>query len=213
MSYRAFLTDLRSFFATQRDDPSRLAVLAIVVGTALVPLVAQLSLTSVVVVGTNSGPTLSYAVGDQTVDVAVSLITGSVVSFASALVYWLVATVGAYLLTATISEAGDLRTTFWILGWGFGPVLLSGVVWLIAMVVSIQMTPTPETAAGSAEFVREVQKTELVRATQYLDGVAIVLAGGLWTVGIQVLRRVQWWQAALAAVPGVIVQILPYLLL
>ncbi len=207
------MTNLRSFFATQRDDPSRLAILAIVVGTALVPLLAQLSLTSAIVVGTNSGPTLSYAVGDQTVDVAVSLVAGSVVSFASALVYWLVATVGAYLLTAPVSDAGDLRTTLWILGWGFGPVLLSGAVWLLAMLVSIQMTPPPETAAGSAEFVREVQETQLVRATQYLDAVAIVLAGGLWTVGIQVLRRVRWWQAALAAVPGVIVQFLPYLLL
>jgi hypothetical protein len=176
-------------------------------------LIAQLTLTSAIVVDANTGPTLSYAVGDQTVDIAVSLVAGSIMSFASVLVCWLVATVGAYLLTAPVSEAGDLRTTLWILGWGFCPLLLSGVVWLLAMLVSVQMIPAPETVAGSTGFVREVQKTNIVRVTRYLDTVAIVLAGGLWAAGIQTLRRVQWWQAVLAALPGIIIQILPYLLL
>ncbi|MFB6179463.1 MAG: hypothetical protein ABEI77_07055 [Halorientalis sp.] len=156
---------------------------------------------------------LSYVTGQTTVRVAVPLLAGSLVSFASALVYWLVAAVGAYALTAPVSTAGDFRSTLWITGWGFAPTLLSGVLWLGAMLVSIQATPTPATAAASSEFVRAVQQTQLVRATQYVDFVAIACAGVLWTVGVRAVRDVEWWQAALAALPGILIQLLPYLLL
>ncbi|MFB6179462.1 MAG: hypothetical protein ABEI77_07050 [Halorientalis sp.] len=49
MSVRTFLTDPQSFFAVQREAPNRLAVLLLVCVAGLVPLLAQLSLVSAVV--------------------------------------------------------------------------------------------------------------------------------------------------------------------
>ncbi len=194
-------------------EPDRLFVLLILLAAGCVPLIAQLSLTSAIVLESDNSLTLSYVVGGETASVAVSAVGSSLASFASALVYWIVATIGAYLLTAPFSDSGDLRTTLWIVGWGFVPPLFSGVLWLLAMIVSIQATPTPTTVAASSEFIRAVQQTQLVRATHYLDYGATLWAGGLWTVGVRVVRDVSWWQAALAAVPGVAIQLAPYLLL
>jgi hypothetical protein len=213
VSYRAFLTDPHAFFSDQQEAPNRLAVLLILVGSGLIPLIAQLALTSAVVLETGNDLTLSYVVGQETTSVALSSLLSSLVSFASAIFYWFVATAGAYLLTIPFSDSGDPRRTLWLIGWGFVPPLLSGTVWLGAMIVSIQSTPTPETVAASAEFVRSVQQTQLVQATRMLDYLAIAWAGGLWTVGIRVIRNVTWLQAALAAVPGIAIQLAPYLLL
>jgi len=213
VSYRAFLTDPYTFFTDQQEAPSRLAVLLILVGSGLIPLIAQLTLTSAVVLETGNDLTLSYVIGEETISVALSSLLSSLVSFASAIFYWIIATAGAYLLTMPFSDSGNLRGTLWLIGWGFIPPLLSGTVWLGAMIVSIQSTPTPETVAASAEFVRSVQQTQLVQATRILDYLAIVWTGGLWTVGIRIIRDVTWGQAALAAVPGIAIQLAPYLLL
>ena len=213
MPYRSLLTNPRQFFRGQQEHPDQLLVLLILVAAGFVPLIAQLSLTSAIVIESENSLTLSYVVGGETARVAVSAIGSSLASFASALVYWIVATIGAYLLTAPFSNSGDLRTTLWTVGWGFVPPFFSGVLWLLAMIVSIQATPTPTTVAASSEFIRSVQQTQLVRATHFLDYGAILWAGGLWTVGLRVVREVSWWQAALAAVPGVAIQFAPYLLL
>ena len=213
MSYRSVLTNPQPFFREQQQDPDRHLVLLILLAAGFVPLIAQLSLTSAIVIESENSLTLSYVVGGETAQVAVSAVGSSLASFASALVYWTVAAVGAYLLTTPVSDSGDLRTTLWIVGWGFVPPLFSGVLWLLAMIVSIQATPTPTTVAASSEFVRAVQQTQLVRATHYLDYGVILWAGGLWTVGVKAVREVTWWQAVLAAIPGVAIQLAPYLLL
>lgn len=188
-----------SFFASRAPDPGRLGPAAIVALTGAITLGGQLLLVSMSVIG--QVPTIEYVTQSVRVSLPALSVAGAVISFGHVFGYWLVYSLVFYLVTIPFAEEGSPTTLFWLAGWGFLPWFLTGLVWLLAMVISAGMVPEPVVPAENAAFIREVQDTFLVRSTRPIDALGVVWSLGLWTVLVRTLRSVRWWQAALAVAP------------
>lgn len=199
----------RTFF---REGPhGRLAPVLIVAATGAVTLAAQLLLVSLSVAGDRA--TISYVSTALQVELPAITVAGAAISFGHVFVYWLVYAGVFTLGSAPFADEGSFGEVFWLTGWGFVPWVLTGAVWLAAMIVGAQATPLPTTPAQSDVFVRQVQQTPWVVASRHLDSIGTAWSLGLWTVLVRERRGVAWWQAGLAVAPVAAFEVAKTLLL
>lgn len=192
------------YFRARRDDPPRVLPVGVLAATGLSTLLAQLLLVSMSVIGDR--PTITYVTAPVRLELPQITVAGALVSFGHVYVYWILYAGVFYLLTKPFAnrEAEDssgFSSVFWLTGIGFSPWVLSGVVWLGAMVVSAEMTPPPETTAGNDAFVEQVQQTSLVEASNYLDNVMTIWSLVLWTRLLKSVRGVTDLQSVFAVLP------------
>lgn len=190
----------RRFVEDVVDAPPRVGPVALVALTGGITLAAQLLLVSMTVRG--DGPTLSYVATAVRVTLPAMNTLGAAISFGHVFVYWLAYVALFYVASEPFADDDDdLSTLFWVSGWGFLPWFLAGVVWLVSMIASAQIVHPPATSAGNAAFVRQVQDTVLVDASQSLDHVATAWSLGIWTVAVAVVRDLPYSRAAIAVAP------------
>jgi hypothetical protein len=193
------VTAPRQFFSTARDDPDSLPPIVVVAATGAITFGAQLLLVSMSVIGDR--PTLSYVSAAIRVELPAITVAGSLVSFGHVFAYWVAFAAVFYLVSRPFADRGSFATVFWLTGWGFTPWLLTGVVWLAAMIASAYMTPAPTTPAENDVFVQQVQQTSLVRASRYLDHLGTLWSLGLWVAMVRVVRGVSRRNALVAVSP------------
>ncbi len=190
-----------SYFRARRDDPPRSLPVGVLAATGLSTLLAQLLLVSMSVIGDR--PTITYVTAPVRLELPQITVTGALISFGHVYIYWVVYAGVFYLLTKPFAddESAGFSPLFWLTGIGFSPWVLSGLVWLGAMVVSAEMTPPPETPAGNDAFVEQVQETSLVETSNYLDNLMTVLSLFLWTRLLKAVRGVTDLQSVFAVLP------------
>ncbi|UWG46766.1 putative conserved membrane protein, Yip1family [Halanaeroarchaeum sp. HSR-CO] len=189
----------RRFFERERADLGVLGPFLVLIATGSITLGGQLLLVSMSVIGDSS--TLAYVTSILRVELPAITVAGALVSFGHVFVYWVGYAAIFHGGTWPFSNDGQFRDVFLLTGWGFLPWFLTGLVWLVAMIGSAQITPAPTTPAESDIFVRQVQETTLVRGARMVDSVGMVWSLWLWGSMLRAVRDVTWPQAALAVLP------------
>jgi hypothetical protein len=206
MSVISFLTAPRSFFNSQADSPPRLAPILILSLTGAITLGAQLLLVSMSVIGRQ--PTIEYVTHAIQIQLPAISVFGAAVSFGHVFGYWIVYSAVFYLVSMAFSNEGNFRDVFWLSGWGFLPWVLSGILWLSAMIISAQAIGAPVISSENPVFVQLVQQTTLVQATQYIDHLAVVWSLGLWAILLKQVRGLNNLQAIIAVAPVAVFELL-----
>lgn len=113
------LTDPESFFDREAVDPSLRGPIVIVSVVALTGLLSSLPVFQAIM---DAVPEAASAF------VLIGLVVGAVIGLVGPFVVWLLYALLFYGLSAIFGGEGEFRDVFVLIGWGFAPNILSGIV-------------------------------------------------------------------------------------
>lgn len=113
---------------------------------------------------------------------------GLVGTFLGPFLEWMLLSLGFYAISTRFGGRGPVRRVVRLVGWGFVPATLTGLVMTAAMLVTVQRIAPPTDPAGALRFVRLVQTAPAVRLA-ILVGIAFtVWSGLLWVFAVKHAR-------------------------
>lgn len=190
---RTALTDPESFFEGEAADPGLRGPAAVVAAVALVGL-----LSSVPVFRAVTGTVPEGARGF----VLIGLAVGALIGLAGPFVTWLLYTILFYALSAAFDGEGEFRDLFALVGWGFAPSVLSGIVGgaVAALLLSGSDVSDP---ARMQEFARSATAGPLGLANRGFGLLMTLWSAWVWTHAVAAGRDLELRDAAISV--GVVV--------
>lgn len=137
---------------------------------------------------------------------AVGFGIGSLYSFVSAVMIWIVYSGVFFLLSHHLGGDGEFRQLVRLTGWGFVPAVLSGVVGFAALVVALDSAGAG--VAGREQLLAAVQSHPAMRASELLGRLLFVWQAVLWTFAVKWARDLPLRRAAVAVAIPVAVSLL-----
>lgn len=202
-----FVDHLRAFFEAERQRPRWRGLLVVTV-VALVPFVGGLVL--VTLTPTGDQPAVALATRSGVVETPAFTLSGVIISFVTPFVFWLLYTAIAHGITANFGGEGSYTRYATLFAWGFLPGLLVETLWMGVLIANVTETAPPEGPTGTAAWIESVQAGPAMTAVEVLYPPALLVSFVLWTVATEVGRRVTTRQAALAAMPALLVELAAY---
>lgn len=190
---REALTRPASFFPREAEDPGLRGPVMVVAVVALVGLLGSVPVFRAVLGAVPAGAEPFVVVG---------LAVGAVVGLAGPFVVWLVYTLLFYGLSVLFVGEGSFRDLFVLVGWGFAPSVVSGVVGaaVLFVLVSGGEASDPQQAQQLAQSVTASPLGLLDRAV----GLAMTLwSAWVWTHAVAAARDLSVRDAAVCV--GVVV--------
>ena len=197
---RKLFTDPDAFFAEQAENaPLRWPVLVVVTAGA-----------------TSAGTT--FAVAPRVLEnvpegveafAAVGFGIGSLYSFVSAVMIWLVYSGVFFLLSHHLGGDGEFRRLVRLTGWGFLPAVMSGVIGFVALLIAVESVGE---AAGREQLLTAARSHPAMRASELLGRLLFLWQGVLWVFAVKWARDLSLRQAAVTVAIPVAVSLLVSLL-
>jgi len=191
---RTYVSDPDSFVRQRVSDASLRWPVAIVLGVGVVRAVQSLVVLLGTVKGTTSGIEAFLTVGGT---------VSTISSVFGVLGMWLLYAVLFYLLSLYFDADGSFRTLFVLVGWGFVPLLLSGVFAIAMTGVTLALTggvQNPESLSATIEALETVRNAPPLQTAQLVRIVCLFWSGLIWTFVVKHARSLELRQAFLTVV-------------
>lgn len=125
---------------------------------------------------------------------------GSLYSFVSAVMIWIVYSGVFFLLSHHLGGDGEFRRLVRLTGWGFLPAVVSGIVGFVALMIALDSVSGG--AASREQVLAAVQSHPAMRASELLGQLLFLWQGILWVFAVKWARDLSLRRAAITvAVP------------
>ena len=196
---RELLFDPDAFMRRRADDPSFAGPAVVVLLTAFAAILSGLVLIQAVAANVEGG------MGTVLAAAGVPLIVGG---FVGVFLFWVLFAVAFHVISMAFGGEGDFRTTLSLVGWGFLPRIVRGVVTAVGVFLALQNVSVPTDPAAMGPFVREMQ-SQSVYVVVALVGIAMVLwQGYIWTFAVKHARNLDLREAVLTVAGPVVLSLL-----
>jgi hypothetical protein len=186
------LSQPRSFFDEQVENPSLLIPTVIVLLVALVAAVGtvpRVELSSQFI--TNAAQSQGQQMNQSTADAigTFSSVFGIVFGFLGVLLAWVVYSVVFYAIARFVFGGdGSLGDTFAFTGWGYIPLLISQVLTAIAAYYVYAGATLPDNNQAAQAAFQELQNDPALFITGIVGIVLLAWSGWIWTAGMEKLH-------------------------
>lgn len=196
---RTLLFDPDAFMRRRADD-SGLA------GPAMVVLLAG-------VAGVLSGLLVVQQVASNFEgDIGTVLAIGGVFTVIAGLVsmffFWAVFAGAFHVISLAFDGEGDLKTTLALVGWGFLPSIVSGLVTAAAFYLALQNASVPADPAAMASFQQRLQSRSIFTAASLVAIALTLWQGFIWVFAVKHARQLDGRGAILTVAGPVALSIL-----
>ena len=185
---RTLLFDPNEFMDRRADEPG-------FAGPALVVLLAGLTaiLSGLLVVQQIA----SNFEGDVGTVIAIGGIFTVVGGLAGAFAFWAIYAGAFHVISLAFDGEGSFKTTLSLVGWGFLPSVVNGLLAAVAFYLALQTTPVPSDPTAMAGFQQQLQN-QSVFVVASVVGIALTLwQGFIWVFAVKHARGIDLRGAAL----------------
>ena len=187
------LTSPGSFLRREAENPRLLPPIAIVLATAVLGLITQYLLFS----------SMASAFSDTELASAMSLIlgVGAIIGFIGVFFFWFVYAGVFYALSIFFDGEGSFADTFKLVGWGYLPSIISGVVTAVAYAILVdgQNLSSPQ---GMAVFSQGLTSGPVFQILAIVGILFTLWQGVIWTFAMKHGRNLSLKQASIVvAIP------------
>jgi len=181
------------FFRRQASDPGFRGPVVVVL---LAGISAALSGGVTASLVTKAMPSNASFVG------SIVLVTSTVGALVVIFALWLVYAVVLYAISIAFDGEGGFTDTFKLVGWGYVPSILGGVVSAVAMYTVVQGVTPPHDPQSIQPFVQQLRSRPAFQVASLLGVVFTLWQGFIWTFAIKHARRLGLREAAITvAIP------------
>lgn len=189
------LTKPGTFFEREADDPRLLAPALVVAAVALVSLVSSVPVLQAVSRSVGAGARPFVLVG---------LLVGSLVGMVVPFVVWLLYSLVFYGISALFDGDGEFRDLFALVGWGFAPSVVSGVVGAVVTFVLVSNGDFSDPQAAR-QMAQASASSPLALLNRGVDIAMTLWSAWVWTYAVRAARDVELREAAITV--GVVVAV------
>lgn len=177
---KQLVLDPDGFYARRSDDPSLL-------GPGLVVLLASLLNTSSTLLAI---PFLTSSLNSEASKAIVSVgyLIGGLVGLLSTFVIWFFFAAAFYLLSNRFTSNGEFRDVFRLVGWGFLPSAIAGLVGIVITFYVIRGLPTPTDPKMARTLLDQMTKHPLVQTSKLIRTVFTLWSGMIWAFAVKHAR-------------------------
>lgn len=184
---RHVVFDPDRFFSERAGEPTLSTPIALVFGLIVVNTL-------------NTALMLSYVEFDQQPMAesmaAIANVFGMIVGIIGVFVLWLVYTAVLYAGSAVFGGSGSFRRLFMLVGWGYVPQLVGGVISLALSWYALQSVPTNLTAET---FLQQYRSHAALQAATAVNLLMVIWQGFIWTFAVRYSRDIALKHAAVVA--------------
>ncbi|MFC7096753.1 Yip1 family protein [Halobaculum marinum] len=175
------LTDPDGFFAERRDDPAFLAPMLVVLAAGVVGVVGSIPVLRA---------TLSALPPEASGLASVFVVVGAVGGLVGPLVVWVVAAGVFHVLSIPFDGEGPFSRTLKIVGWGFVPSIVAGVVTAVVNYRVYSAVQFPDDPQQIQQFVESIQSRPELLVAGAVGVLLTVYQGFIWVYAVRHARRV-----------------------
>lgn len=188
------LIDPDGFFDRQVEDDGFLGPATVVTAVGLAGIASPLVVLEAMLQG----------LGSEAGYFLVGYGIGLVGTFLGPFLEWMLLSLGFYAISTRFGGRGPVRRVVRLVGWGFVPASMAGLVMTGAMAHTVSRITTPTDPEGALNFVRLVQSAPTVRLAIGVGIVFTVWSGLLWVFAVKHARNL----SVREAVPTVAIPLL-----
>lgn len=196
---RSVITRPDDFFCRQIKDPSVLPATFVVVLAGLATVLSTV-LISPIITGLLEGTGRELAL--------MILLIYSFVAGVGIIVLWFIYAGLFYTISLYFDGSGKFRDVFVLTGWGFLPVILTGIVGSIAVYYVFRTATLPEDPQQLSVFMERVRDTWPLLSSSVFRQVMLLWQGLLWTLAVKHARDLTTSEATLTVAGPVLVTLL-----
>lgn len=131
--------------------------------------------------------------------VSVGLLLGIFGGVLTIFLLWFVFAGTFHMLSTRFGGSGDFKTLFLFVGWGFVPLVFSGLVSIIATYLATQTVPSPTNLDAIDTFTNQIQSSPFVKISTILSAVFTLWSGLIWTFSIKNSRSINFRPSLITA--------------
>lgn len=181
------------------DEPGFAGPAVVVLLAAIAAVLSGLLLVRAVAASIEGG------LGTVLANGGVPLVVGG---FVGVFVFWVLFAAAFHVISMAFGGEGDFATTLSLVGWGFLPRIVRGVVTAVGVYLALQNVSVPTDPAAMGPFVQAMQSQSVYLVVSVL-GIALILwQGYIWTFAVEHARDLDRREAALTVALPVAVSIL-----
>ncbi|MFB6242793.1 MAG: Yip1 family protein, partial [Halobaculum sp.] len=195
-SFVNYITDPDGFFEAHAEDPDWLVPSLVVLANGVLAAVG-------------AWYTVQFATRglDSAAVTTLPAIVGVVTGIAVPVVLWVVFAALFYGLSALFDGEGSFTTTLWLVGWGYGPALIAGLVSMLAVYYAGQAVPPAASFQEYPAVQRQIQTHQYVEWSRIVQLAVTLWQGVLWTYAVRHARNLDLREAAIVVALPVVASI------